>query len=335
MFATIRESHSWATAHQHASAMSPVSRGGSVPGGDSPGLDLWANGSRQSPIPSWHQVFFETTIFSDIFPAKQEVWRPNLSQFGKPAFHPLYATVCWCLITRTSFESSYLQHFCFIFWTPWCRSKTPFFAEKGHLIMKHPEGRVRWGRPIAIATRHGVWALGTTVSVDPQDLPVVKSRSAGVKHFHRYIKGFARMPSSVNQTFAPQIASVPCKIRHHVTSPALLCSRKQAGIPLTTSGLTQYMHVRAHVQCSNDLRRHPTWWRIPNWHSKRRISNTSFIYPSGRVDRLSGSTRKFLSTSVSLNSTVVSSGFSHLSEMATTRHLADSGVAVSCCELAN
>lgn len=80
MFATIRESHSWATAHQHASAMSPVSRGGSVPGGDSPGLDLWANGSRQSPIPSWHRVFF--------------------------------ATVCWCLITRTSFEaSSYLQHF--------------------------------------------------------------------------------------------------------------------------------------------------------------------------------------------------------------------------------
>lgn len=128
--------------------------------------------------------------------------------------------------------------------------------------MKHPEGRVRWGRPIAIATRHGVWALGTTVSVDPQDLPVVKSRSAGVKHFHRYIKGFARMPSSVNQTFAPQIASVPCKIKHHVTSPALLCSRKQAGIPLTTSGLTQYMHVCAPVQCSNDLRRHPTCWRI-------------------------------------------------------------------------
>ena len=133
-----------------------------------------------------------------------------------------------------------------------------FFPPTGHLIMKHPEGRVRWGRPIAIATRHGVWALGTTVSVDPQDLPVVKSRSAGVKHFHRYIfKGLARMPSSVNQTFAPQIASVPCKIRHHVTSPALLCSRKQAGIPLTTSGLTQYMHVCAHVQCSNDLRRHP------------------------------------------------------------------------------
>lgn len=62
--------------------MSPVSRGGSVPGGDSPGLDLWANGSRQSPIPSWHRVFFAATIFSDIFPAKQEVWRPNLSQFG-------------------------------------------------------------------------------------------------------------------------------------------------------------------------------------------------------------------------------------------------------------
>lgn len=115
------------------------------------------------------------------------------------------ATVCWCLITRTSFEaSSYLQHFCSIFWTPWCHSTTPFFAEKGHLIMKHPEGRFFVGAgqsPLPPGTGFGPWApqwvltlkiylwwraevLESNISIDTSRV-LQECHRVWIKHSHR------------------------------------------------------------------------------------------------------------------------------------------------------